>query len=412
MPSSTPAPPRPYSYNAEPLAPIEQRAKAPSKGGLSGFATTIIIIMVCLLVGGGIYYFINRTGTAPTVNNTVDNSRLTIQDRSVQSTTETGATITWKTDKPASSQVIIRDSSGAVITKSEPQETLNTSHSVTVTGLKPNTTYFYTSVSKNANGIETTSEGKLTTAGAAAVVAADKTAPTISGVNVSQITKSGAIVTWATDEPATSQVKYTTVNGNTSTTPVDDKLTTTHSVTLAGLDSDTTYNYSVISVDTAGNEANLSADQSFTTLTPIQIGAKEGNRAPDFSLKDLNGRTRKLSAFSGQIVMINFWALWCAPCVKELPYVQAVSDNLTHGQVAVLAIAASADEQLSAVEEFIRDNQYTFPVMFDSAGVYNLYNVSTLPTTFFIDKEGIIRKIQVGSFQNQAAIESILSSLQ
>jgi peroxiredoxin len=369
--------------------------------------------MVCLLVGGGIYYFINRTETTPTVNNAVDNLPLNIQDVSVQSTTETGATITWKTDKPASSQVIIRDFNGAVITKSDPQETLNTTHSVAVSGLKPNTTYYYTSVSKDVSGIETTREGKLTTASATtAVVAADKTAPKISGVNVSQITETGAIVTWATDEPATSQVKYTTDNGNTSTTPVNDNLTTTHSITLTELDSGTTYKYSAISTDAAGNEANLLADQPFATLNAIQTGAKEGNRAPDFSLKDLDGRTRSLSAFSGQIVMINFWAVWCQPCVKELPYVQAVSDNWTHGQVAVLAIAASTDEQLSAVEEFIRENQYTFPVMFDSQGVYDLYGVNVLPTTFFIDKKGIIRKVQVGSFEDQASIESILNSLQ
>jgi peroxiredoxin len=155
---------------------------------------------------------------------------------------------------------------------------------------------------------------------------------------------------------------------------------------------------------------------SNSTLTmqppPIPVGTQVGNRAPDFTLQDLNGKDVKLSDFRGKIVMINFWATWCVPCINELPFMQAISDNWSSKGIQVLAIAIKDHEQLDAVGQYITQNTYTFRVLWDSKGqAESLYNVSTFPTTFFIDKEGIIKKIQVGSFEDQSAIESILNSL-
>jgi thiol-disulfide isomerase/thioredoxin len=398
-PASVPMAPRSYRYQSVPSASAGRGVPAARNRGLVTVVTTLVILIVCFLIGSGIYYFINRTGTTPTLN---------AIDVSVQSTTETGATITWKTDKPASSQVIVRDSSGAIITETELQETLDTGHSVVVSSLKPNTTYSYTLISRDAAGAETKSEGKLTTTTAATT---DKTAPTISGVNVSNITESGAVITWITDEPATSQVKYEKTEKTSSTTPVNTDLTTTHNVTLTKLDSGTTYNFSIISKDAAGNEAAAAANQTFKTLTPIPVGSQVGNRAPDFALKDLDGKDVKLSDFQGKIVMINFWAVWCGPCKDELPFIQAISDSWSGKGVQVLAIAVKENEQLDTVQQYITQNSYTFQVLFDSQGINSVYNATYLPTTFFIDKEGIIKKIQVGSFQYQSGIESILNSL-
>jgi len=372
--------------------------------------TTLFIVIVCFLIGSGIYYLFNRTGTTSTLNSAIDNSLLIMQDISIESRTETGATIKWATDKPATSSVTITDASGATITETEPQATLDTDHSVVVNGLKPNTTYYYTLISRDATGVETKSERKLLTT-AAATITTDKTAPTISGVNVSNVTESSAIVTWTTNEPATSQVKYEKTEKYGSTTPIDKNLTTNHSVRITKLDSGTTYNCSVISRDAAGNEVVSATKQTFKTLTPIPIGTQVGNRAPAFTLKDLSGKDVRLGDFRGQTVMINFWATWCEPCVEELPYIQAVSNGSKRGVVA-LAIAVKTNEQLTSVEQFIRQNSYAFPVLFDAQGQVNsLYNVSTLPTTFFIDAEGIVRKVQVGSFENQSTIENILNSI-
>jgi peroxiredoxin len=375
--------------------------------------STVFIVIVCLIIGSGIYYFLNRTEATPTVNNAVnnavDNSLLGMLDVSVQSTTETEATIKWTTDKPSTSLVKITDASGAVI-KTTPVETLASSHSITISGLRPSTTYHYTVVSTDAAGNKMTSGGELRTQGTA-LVTADKTPPTISGLGVSNITEASAIITWLTNEPATGQVKYQKTGEVSSTTPLDTNLTTTHTVTLTKLDSGTSYNFSIISKDAAGNEAT--ADQTFTTLTPIPVGTQVGNRAPDFTLQDLNGKDVKLSDFRGKIVMINFWAVWCEPCKQELPYMQAISDNWSGKGVVVLAIAVNTSERLDIVGQYIEQNPYTFHVLWDAKGqAESLYSVSILPTTFFIDAEGIIKKPpQIGSFEDQETIENILSSL-
>jgi peroxiredoxin len=402
--ANVPMAPKPYGYQAVPPASDVRQAPASRKGGLSGFAITMIIIM-CFLVGGGVYYFLNRTGTTSTLNSAINNSLL-IQDIS-PSPTETGATIKWTTDKPATSQVNYGKTEEYGST-TQLDTNLSPSHSVALTGLDPNTTYYFKAISTDATGTETTSVGTLTTT---AAVTTDKTPPTISGVNVSNVTESGAIITWVTDEPATSQIKYGKTETYGSTTPLDTKLTTTHNVTLTTLDSATTYDFSIISTDAAGNQATSATNRTFTTLTPIPVGIQVGNRAPDFTLQNLDGQNVTLSSYRGQIVMINFWATWCDPCKAELPYIQSVSNEWSGKGVVVLEIAVQTNEQLDTVKQFISQNSYTFPVLFDSQGINSVYNATYLPTTFFIDAEGIVSKVQVGSFQDQPTIENVLNSI-
>jgi peroxiredoxin len=278
-----------------------------------------------------------------------------------------------------------------------------------LTGLDPNTTYNFKVISTDAAGNEITPKGgELTT-----LATADKTAPTISGLSVSYITESSAIITWHTNEPATSQIKYSKSEEAVSTTPLDSNLITDHSITLTKLDSGTTYNFTIMSKDAAGNEATSAASQTFTTLTPIPIGSKVGNRAPDFTLKNLDGQNVTLSSFRGKIVVVNFWATWCDPCMEELPFFQAIPDNESAGGFKILAInnKESKNQVLSKFTD--KGYTFTFTILLDSTGEVNtLYDVDTLPTTFFIDAEGIIRKVQEDSFKSRTEIENILNSLQ
>jgi peroxiredoxin len=407
MPPGTSAPPTQYQPQAAPPASIERRPPASGKGGLSGFATTIIILMICLLVGGGIYYFFIRNETAPAVNNVenVVNNPVKILDVTVKSTTETGATIKWTTDKPATGRVEVRDANDALISEAETADSLADKQSVTISGLQPDTKYYYTVISTDADGNEATKEGELVTR-----AVADADPPAISAISVGSVTESSALITWLTDEPATGMVKYSTSENVTSTTAEKTDLDTTHSIMLTKLNSGTTYSFTILSKDAAGNAASL-AGTSFKTVTPVPVGTEIGNRAPDFSLTDLSGNNVKLSDFRGKIVMINFWAIWCGPCVEELPYIQAVSDNWSAKGVQVLAVAAKNNEPLDMVGEFIDQNKYTFRVLYDSQGINSIYNVSEIPITFFIDKEGIIRN-KHDQFDDQATIEEILSTMQ
>ncbi|MCX6008730.1 MAG: redoxin domain-containing protein [Chloroflexi bacterium] len=370
--------------------------------GLIRIITTLFIIIVCFFIGSGIYYFVTQTGTPPLPNSTADTTPPSIQSDPIPSTTETGATITWITDEPATSQVNYGETEPYDSTT--PDTNLATSHSVKLTGLDPGTTYYFKVISTDAAGNEATAKGELTT-----LATADETPPTISGVNVN-ITESSAIITWTTNEPATGQVNYGETETYGSTTTLDTNLSKTHTVTLTGLDDGTTYNFQVISKDSSGNTAT-SPNQTFKTPAVIPVGSQVDKLAPPFTLKDLNNNEVKLSDFRGKIVVINFWGIFCGPCKDELPFFQAISDNESARGLKILAI--NVGEGTATVRSFINGEGYTFTVLLDSKKEVNaLYDVDYYPTTFFIDADGIIKERKKGSFQSRTEIENILKSLQ
>lgn len=117
-------------------------------------------------------------------------------------------------------------------------------------------------------------------------------------------------------------------------------------------------------------------------------GLKIGTAAPDFSLKDLNGNIVKLSDYKGKKVMLNFWATWCPPCKAEMPAMEKF-----HGEVGedVTILAVNIDARYD-VKSYVEKMGVSFPVLLDEKDkVNNDYQILTIPTTFFIDKEGVIR---------------------
>ncbi len=241
----------------------------------------------------------------------------------------------------------------------------------------------------------------------------DKIPPEISEVTFSTVTGSSAIVEWTTDEKATSQIMLCDPSGVCTWTEPDATLAKSHSVQVDNIKINVTYHVTVKSMDTGGNESSSETDHTFTTesqpdTTPV--GPEVGKRAPDFTLKNLAGDDVTLSSFKGKIVMVNFWATTCAPCVAELPYIEAVYKDRA-GSVVVLAVNAGESEAI--VQSFIDDSNFTFPVLLDLNSVARVaYNVSSWPKTFFIDTTGIIREIEPLNFTNRAEIDTILNTLQ
>lgn len=235
--------------------------------------------------------------------------------------------------------------------------------------------------------------------------------PTISDVSVSSFTDKTAVITWKTDKPATSQVRYGKTEACGMATEEVKSLVTEHSVRLGGLEADTTYYFRVISKVASGEKAEV-AGEPFKTKAAIPVGTNAGNRAPDFTLKSLDGKTVTLSELQGNKVLLNFWATWCEPCKKEMPYIQAVHEAWRQKGVVVLAVAVNQGNQsLEGVKLFIQDNKYTFTVVFDAEKkVAGLYQVSEIPKTVFIDVDGIVRQVRLGEFASQQEIEDILSS--
>lgn len=132
-------------------------------------------------------------------------------------------------------------------------------------------------------------------------------------------------------------------------------------------------------------------------------------KAPDFKLKDLDGKEISLSDLKGKKVYINFFATWCPPCKEEMPDLEKLYQETKNSDLIILAISGGEDK--STVENFVKENNYNFEVLLDPDGVANMsYNISSIPTSYFIDENGNIVNKRIGLMtlnQMKAYIENI-----
>ncbi len=130
---------------------------------------------------------------------------------------------------------------------------------------------------------------------------------------------------------------------------------------------------------------------------------EEGIPAPDFQLKDLNGQSVSLSDFRGRPVLLNFWATWCPPCRYELPFLQEIYDEWSGRELVLLTI--DVGENPASVRDFVANNNLTLPVLLDTnRSVAQKYAVTAYPTTFFIDREGMVKQKIIGAFPSKEAL--------
>ena len=139
-------------------------------------------------------------------------------------------------------------------------------------------------------------------------------------------------------------------------------------------------------------------------------GTKVGNLAPDFQLDNLEGASVSLSDFRGNPVMLNFWATWCSPCVREMPDIQSMYEEQSVKGLVLLPVNMGGTS--SQVNEFLQNHDLFLPVLLDiDREVAQKYGIRAIPTTFFIDEEGIIQVVKVGAFPNKEAIENDLNKI-
>lgn len=149
-----------------------------------------------------------------------------------------------------------------------------------------------------------------------------------------------------------------------------------------------------------------SSEAVSTVSTPIA----EGDLAPDFELQDLDGKTVSLRGLRGRPVLLNFWATWCPPCRAEMPYLQQVFEEWQGKELAVLTI--DIGESRSTVNNYLQSYKLSLPVLLDiKKTVANKYGFRYVPTTFFIDKDGIIQRMRVGAFPSKEAIDDYIDTI-
>jgi cytochrome c biogenesis protein CcmG/thiol:disulfide interchange protein DsbE len=138
----------------------------------------------------------------------------------------------------------------------------------------------------------------------------------------------------------------------------------------------------------------------------------EGFLAPDFQLTTLDGEAMMLSELRGKAVLVNFWASWCPPCRLEMPAMQQVYTDLNSDDFVILAVNSTQQDRLTDVEDFVAKRNLTFPILLDHDGqVSTLYQVRSLPTSFFVDPDGIIQEVVIGGPMAEALLRTRAENL-
>ncbi|MDZ7706134.1 MAG: TlpA disulfide reductase family protein [Trueperaceae bacterium] len=156
----------------------------------------------------------------------------------------------------------------------------------------------------------------------------------------------------------------------------------------------------------------------------VALAQQPGDPAPDFSLVDQNGNVVTLDDFRGAPLVLNMWATWCPPCREELPLFARVNDDLAAAGVPMSFLLVNSNESQNAAATFLAEQNIDLPAVFDATreqrqalaedvrldqtlDVLRRYRVRGMPTTFFIDADGIVRQVAVGMVTPQAMAQSL-----
>lgn len=145
----------------------------------------------------------------------------------------------------------------------------------------------------------------------------------------------------------------------------------------------------------------------------LAVAPQIGAVAPNFTLQTTNGEEVKLHDLRGEAVMVNYWVTWCIPCIEEMPILEKLHREYQEQGFTMLSVNGIAQDDMNTVMATLDEFNVTFPVALDEGdAVYNEFQVRFMPTTFFIDKHGVIQHIQLGSTSEEGfrtQIEELLS---
>ena len=156
----------------------------------------------------------------------------------------------------------------------------------------------------------------------------------------------------------------------------------------------------------------ISADRSGVSTSGQVPAPQQGFLAPDFELKTSDAETVRLSDLRGQAVLVNLWATWCPPCREEMQTIEKVYQEYKDQEFTVLAVNMTYQDDALAVTPFVNKQQLTFPILLDESGdVAKVYQLRSLPSSYFIRPDGTINEVVIGGPMSEALLRIRIEDL-
>ncbi len=151
----------------------------------------------------------------------------------------------------------------------------------------------------------------------------------------------------------------------------------------------------------------LSADKSHASTSGTVAAPQQNFLAPDIELKTTTGETIKLSDLRGQAVLVNLWATWCPPCRAEMKSIEKVYNEYKDQGLVVLAVNMTYQDDPTKITPFVTEQGLTFPILLDESGdVGHAYQIRSLPSSYFIGRDGIIHEVVIGGPMAEALLRT------
>jgi thiol-disulfide isomerase/thioredoxin len=148
------------------------------------------------------------------------------------------------------------------------------------------------------------------------------------------------------------------------------------------------------SASASASEPDSESEADSGESTPSDI---LGKKAPDFQLKSVGGETFALADVKGKVVLLDFWAVWCGPCQESMPFFQKLQDQ--YGSKGLEVVGLHVDDRMPGTDEvlsFLEERGIHYPNLVSTAKVDDGFQVYAMPTSYLLDRNGIVRKVHVG----------------
>ena len=156
----------------------------------------------------------------------------------------------------------------------------------------------------------------------------------------------------------------------------------------------------------------MSADRTGDSTSGRIPAPQKGFLAPDFELKTLTGETVRLSDLRGQAVLVNLWATWCPPCQTEMQTIEKVYNDYKDDGLIILAVNMTYQDDPEKIMPFIKEKELTYPILLDeTGGMAKAYEMKSLPSSFFIKRDGTINEVVIGGPMAEALLRTRIEEL-